>query len=82
LVEDSVMPSSHPLPIYPLCFHHGFLRVQIDRAIPIHVELRPKPLVGALLAAIMHGITTILIDYFLLDLLGILVRHTVDALNG
>jgi hypothetical protein len=82
LIEDGVTPSSHPIPINPLGLHHGFLHIEVDRAIPICVKVRPEPRVGTLLVAIIHRITTLLIDCFMLGFLWIFVRHAVGALNG
>jgi hypothetical protein len=82
LIKDGVTPSSHPIPSHPLCLHHWFLRIEVNGAIPIRMKVRPKPRVRALFAALIHRITTVLIDYFLLGLLGVLVRHAVGALNG
>jgi hypothetical protein len=69
LVEDSVTLSSHPLPIYPLGLHHGCLLVKVDGPVPIQVEIRPKTLVRALLATIIHRSAMGFIDCSLLGLL-------------
>jgi hypothetical protein len=44
--------------------------VKVDGAVPIGVEKRPKPRVHRLLAAFIHRSFTVVVDGFLLGLLG------------
>jgi hypothetical protein len=46
--------SSHPLLINPLGLDCGLLLVEVDREVPIRMEVGPKPSVCALLAAIIY----------------------------
>jgi hypothetical protein len=55
--------------------------VEIDRTVPVGVENGPKARITGLLAAFIHRGFTIVIDFTLLCLLGVLDGHVGRSLN-